>query len=105
MNGVTSNNPLGGLSNLINRLAVGTDRVNEIGEHSTLLVALLILRIITLPTWTTSAPTLSLPVIIARIVGGQNVKIIPTPFTEAMVFEINEVLKYIDPNYSPQEGS
>jgi hypothetical protein len=46
-----------------------------------------------------------LPVIIARIVGGQNVKIIPTPFTEAMVFEINEVLKYIDPNYSPQEGA
>ncbi len=105
MNGGINDNLFGGLSNLINKLSVGTDRVSEIGEHSTILVALLILRIITLPTWTTSAPTLSLPVIIARIVGGQNVKIIPTPFTEALVFEINEVLKYINPNYTPEGGS
>ncbi len=85
----------------LGRIAIIIDRINELIGHTNNAMALVINKMIVLPTQITMAPVLSLPLILANIVKGDKVHIIPTPFTEAIVFEITEIIKYLRPGYKP----
>jgi hypothetical protein len=78
------------------------DRANELLHHSDIMLALITNKIVALPLQTTLAPILSLPLILANLARTDEVHIIPTPFTEAIVFEITEIIKYLRPDYRPE---
>jgi len=90
------------MSSIIDRAAIGVDRVDEMIKHSGIMLALLTMKSVVLPIETVLAPILSLPVIIANLFRTDKVHVLPTPFTEALVFEITEVIKYIRPDYRPE---
>jgi hypothetical protein len=89
------------MSSVVDRAAIGIDRVDEIIKHAGIAESLLLMKILTLPCQCTLTPTFSLPIIIAGLFRPDKTHIIPTPFTEAIVFEITEIIKYLRPRYKP----
>jgi hypothetical protein len=85
---------------MLRRGAIEVDRMAEIVEHSVLLFKNVIMKIFTLPTQAILSPILSIPMLIAEAINPKGVSVIPTPFTENVVHEMQELLKYFDPNYT-----
>lgn len=89
------------MASLVDNIAVTVDRADEIIKHFGVMESLLIMRVLTLPFQCTLAPILSLPVILMNVFRTDKVHVIPTPFTEAIVYEITEIIKYARFDYRP----
>lgn len=89
------------MASLVDTAAISVDRADEIIRHFGVMEALLMMKAFVLPFQCTLAPILSLPVILMNLFRTDKVHVIPTPFTEAIVYEITEIIKYARLDYRP----